>query len=223
MVRYFTNLVKKSLKTGVLVGTLFTAYQASQKTKAQGGSFQWDRFVGNFKTQGAKNIRQVAGFTKGLIGKYFNSYRVSDKGENGYTYKNAAPQGDKVNEVFETIREVAPGVIDKVQDFVDDVRENAPEYKAKAQAFVDGVADAAIKALELDGEGEKAKEEPPVKQPEKAAAPKAAKAEKAAKAAAPEKAARTRKATKTEAAAAPEKAAKPTREKKSAKGKKEEA
>ena len=171
MIRYLTNLVKKALKTGVVIGGVVTAYQAAQTTKKQSGSFKWDKFVGNFKTQAAKNIKLTANTAKGLIGKYYDSYRVSDKGENGYAYKDAAPENDKVSEVFETIREYAPGVIDKVEEFVDDVRENAPEYKAKAQGFVDDVKDAAIKALELDEKDEEPK-------PEK----KTAKAEKAEKA-----------------------------------------
>ena len=165
MVRYLTNLVKKALKTGVVIGGVVTAYQAAQTTKKQGGSFKWDKFVGNFKTQAAKNIKLTANTAKGLIGKYYDSYRVSDKGENGYAYKSAEPENDKVSDVFETIREYAPGVIDKVEEFVDDVRENAPEYKAKAQGFVDDVKDAAIKALELD---EKDEEPKPEKKPVKA-------------------------------------------------------
>ena len=168
MVRYLTNLVKKALKTGVVIGGVVTAFQAAQTTKKQSGSFKWDKFVGNFKTQAAKNIKLTANTAKGLIGKYYDSYRVSDKGENGYTYKNAEPENDKVSEVFETIREYAPGVIDKVEEFVDDVRENAPEYKAKAQGFVDDVKDAAIKALELDEKDEKAEEPKQEKKAEKA-------------------------------------------------------
>ena len=179
MVRYLTNLVKKALKTGVVIGGVVTAYQAAQTTKKQGGSFKWDKFVGNFKTQAAKNIKLTANTAKGLIGKYYDSYRVSDKGENGYAYKSAEPENDKVSEVFETIREYAPGVIDKVEEFVDDVRENAPEYKAKAQGFVDDVKDAAIKALELDEKAEEPKQEKK--------AEKAEKTEKAEKADADEK------------------------------------
>ena len=159
MFRYLRNLVKKALRTGVVIGGAVTAYQAAQTTKKQGGSFKWDKFLGNFKAQASKNIKLTANAAKGLIGKYYDSYRVSDKGENGYAYKDAAPENDKVSEVFETIREYAPGVIDKVEEFVEDVRENAPEYKAKAQGFVDDVKDAAIKALELDDKNEKAEEE----------------------------------------------------------------
>ena len=189
MVRYLTNLVKKALKTGVVIGGVVTAYQAAQTTKKQGGSFKWDKFVGNFKTQAAKNIKLTANTAKGLIGKYYDSYRVSDKGENGYAYKNAESENNKVSEVFETIREYAPGVIDKVEEFVDDVRENAPEYKAKAQGFVDDVKDAAIKALELDEKAEKdEKDEEP--KPEK-------KAEKAEKAEEPKQEKKSVKAKKT--------------------------
>ena len=177
MIRYFRNLLKKALRTGIVIGGAVTAYQAVQTTKKQGGSFKWDKFLGNFKVHAAKNIKLTANAAKGLIGKYYDSYRVSDKGENGYAYKNAAPENDKVSEVFETIREYAPGVIDKVEEFVDDVRENAPEYKAKAQGFVDDVKDAAIKALELDDKDEKADEE---EQTEKAEKPEAAEGEKKA-------------------------------------------
>jgi uncharacterized protein (UPF0333 family) len=168
MFRYLRNLVKKALRTGVVIGGAVTAYQAAQTTKKQGGSFKWDKFLGNFKAQASTNIKLTANAAKGLIGKYYDSYRVSDKGENGYAYKNAAPENDKVSEVFETIREYAPGVIDKVEEFVDDVRENAPEYKAKAQGFVDDVKDAAIKALELDEKDEKAEEPKQEKKAEKA-------------------------------------------------------
>ena len=149
MIRYFTNLAKKAVKTGVVIGGLITAYQATQETKKQGGSFKWDKFVGNFKTQAVQNIKLTANAAKGLIGKYYDSYRVSDKGENGDVCKNADPSSDKVSEVFDTVREYAPDVIDKVENFVDDMRENAPEYKAKAQEFIEDVKDAAIKALEL--------------------------------------------------------------------------
>jgi len=185
MIRYLRNLLKKALRTGVVIGGAVTAYQAVQTTKKQGGSFKWDKFLGNFKVHAAKNIKLTANTAKGLIGKYYDSYRVSDKGENGYAYKNAAPENDKVSEVFETIREYAPGVIDKVEEFVDDVRENAPEYKAKAQGFVDDVKDAAIKALELDDKEEKAVEEKKAEKPAKA--PKAEKAEKEDKEEATEK------------------------------------
>ncbi|MDO4990527.1 MAG: hypothetical protein Q4E45_08505, partial [Eubacteriales bacterium] len=62
--------------------------------------------------------------------------------------KAADKAGDKVNEVFEDMKEKAPEVIGKVQDFVEDMRERAPEYKEKAQTFVEGVKDAAKKAMD---------------------------------------------------------------------------
>ena len=85
---------------------------------------------------------------KSKLGGQSGDYRVSDEGENGYTYVDAEPVEDKVSDVFETMKEKAPEVIDKVQDFVGDLRENAPEYKAKAQEFVEDVKEAAKKALD---------------------------------------------------------------------------
>ena len=207
MIRYFSNLAKKTVKTGVVIGGLITVYQAAQKTqKKSGGEFKWDMFVDNFKGQASNNIKLVADVAKGLIGKYYDSYRVSDKGENGYVEKNPEPENDKVNEIVETIRGVAPDVIDKVQEFVDDVRENAPEYKAKAQEFVEDVKDAAIKALELDdaeNEPEEPKEEKKIGTTVKT-----------------EKEAKTRKAAKPVKEAKAEKAAKPVKEAKAEKAEK---
>jgi hypothetical protein len=74
----------------------------------------------------AVNYKYVSDAIKGRKSRK-GEYRYSDKGENGYTYADAKPSGDKVNEVFETMKEKAPEVIGKVQDFVEDVRENAPE------------------------------------------------------------------------------------------------
>ena len=85
---------------------------------------------------------------KSKLGGQSGDYRVSDEGENGYTYVDAEPVEDKVSDVFETMKEKAPEVIDKVQDFVEDLRENGPEYKAKAQEFVEDVKEAAKKALD---------------------------------------------------------------------------
>ena len=221
MIRYFTNLAKKTVKTGVVIGGLITAYQAAQKTKKKsGGEFRWDKFVGNFKGQASKNIKLVADVAKGLIGKYYDSCRVSDKGENAYVDKNAGPETDKVNEIFETIREVAPDVIDKVQEFVDDVRENAPEYKARAQEFVEDVKDAAIKALELDDAGdepEEPKDEKKIRTTVKAK--KEVKAEKPAK---PVKEVKARKAAKPVKEAKAEKAEKSRKPRQTAKADKDE-
>ena len=37
MIRYFTNLAKKTVKTGVVIGGLITVYQAAQNTKKNSG------------------------------------------------------------------------------------------------------------------------------------------------------------------------------------------
>jgi len=161
------GLISKLLKTGLTIGALVTAYQATQKTKKETGTIDADAFVRNFKDQAIENTKIVADTVKSqLAGKPAESkgdYRVSDEGENGYTYVDAKPaEGeakpadkqakpeDKVNEVLETVKEKAPEVIEKVQDIVEDIRENAPEYKAKAQEFVEDVKEAAKKALDKD-------------------------------------------------------------------------
>ena len=176
------GLISKLLKTGLTIGALVTAYQATQKTKKETGTIDADAFVRNFKDQAIENTKIVADTVKSqLAGKPAETkgdYRVSDEGENGYTYVDAKPaEGeakpadkqakpsdkqakpedkqakpeDKVNEVLETVKEKAPEVIEKVQDIVEDIRENAPEYKAKAQEFVEDVKEAAKKALDKDG------------------------------------------------------------------------
>jgi len=161
------GLISKLLKTGLTIGALVTAYQATQKTKKETGTIDADAFVRNFKDQAIENTKIVADTVKSqLAGKPAESkgdYRVSDEGENGYTYVDAKPaEGeakpadkqakpeDKVNEVLETVKEKAPEVIEKVQDIVEDIRENAPEYKARAQEFVEDVKEAAKKALDKD-------------------------------------------------------------------------
>ena len=161
------GLISKLLKTGLTIGALVTAYQATQKTKKETGTVDANAFVRNFKDQAIENTKIVADTVKSqLAGKPAESkgdYRVSDEGENGYTYVDAKPaEGeakpadkqakpeDKVNEVLETVKEKAPEVIEKVQDIVEDIRENAPEYKAKAQEFVEDVKEAAKKALDKD-------------------------------------------------------------------------
>ena len=156
----------------LVAGASITAYQAMTVSKdEQTGKIKTGDFVRNFKDLAVMNSRMVVDTVKSKVGGGAGEYRYSDKGENGYAYKNAESENNKVSEVFETIREYAPGVIDKVEEFVDDVRENAPEYKAKAQGFVDDVKDAAIKALELaekDEKDEKAEEPKPEKKAEKA-------------------------------------------------------
>ena len=162
------GLISKLLKTGLTIGALVTAYQATQKTKKETGTIDADAFVRNFKDQAIENTKIVADTVKSqLTGKPAETkggYRVSDEGENGYTYvdakpaekdakpaaEEAKPAEDKVNEVIETVKEKAPEVIEKVQDIVEDIRENAPEYKARAQEFVEDVKEAAKKALDKD-------------------------------------------------------------------------
>ena len=175
------GLISKLRKTGLTIGALVTAYQATQKTMKETGTIDADAFVRNFKDQAIENTKIVADTVKSqLAGKPAETkgdYRVSDEGENGYTYVDAKPaEGeakpadkqakpsdkqakpedkqakpeDKVNEVLETVKEKAPEVIEKVQDIVEDIRENAPEYKAKAQEFVEDVKEAAKKALDKD-------------------------------------------------------------------------
>lgn len=169
------GLISKLLKTGLTIGALVTAYQATQKTKKETGTIDADAFVRNFKDQAIENTKIVADTVKSqLAGKPAETkggYRVSDEGENGYTYvdakpaekdakpaekdakpaaEEAKPAEDKVNEVIETVKEKAPEVIEKVQDIVEDIRENAPEYKARAQEFVEDVREAAKKALDKD-------------------------------------------------------------------------
>lgn len=166
------GLISKLLKTGLTIGALVTAYQATQKTRKETGTVDANTFVRNFKDQAIENTKIVADTVKSqLAGKPAESkgdYRVSDEGENGYTYVDAKPAAeepkpadkqakpeDKVNEVLETVKEKAPEVIEKVQDIVEDLRENAPEYKAKAQEFVEDVKEAAKKALDKDDKDDK--------------------------------------------------------------------
>ena len=144
------GLITSLIKLGLVAGASVTAYQASEKTKQETGAVKADEFVRNFKDLAVSNSKLVVDTVKAKVGKGDSGYRYSDEGENGYTYVDAEPAEDRVNEVFETMKEKAPEVIDKVQDFVEDLRENAPEYKAKAQDFVEDVKEAAKKALEKD-------------------------------------------------------------------------
>ena len=149
------GLISSLVKLGLVAGASITAYQASEKTKQETGELKGDAFVKNFKDLAVQNSKLVVDSVKGKVsGKQEGEYRYSDKGENGYTYEDAEPAGDKVSEIFEGMKEKAPEVIGKVQDFVEDVRERAPEYKEKAQTFVDGVKDAAKKALDDDKKDE---------------------------------------------------------------------
>ena len=151
------GIISSLIKLGLVAGASITAYQASEKAKQETGAVKGDAFVKNFKDLAVENTRLVVDAVKSMVGgKQDGGYRYSDKGENGYTYVDAEPAddkgadkgGDKVNEIFEGMKEKAPEVIGKVQDFVEDVREHAPEYKEKAQTFVEGVKDAAKKAMD---------------------------------------------------------------------------
>ena len=142
------GFLSKLFKTGLAIGAGITAYQAAQKARRETGSIDTDSFIRNFKDQAKENSKIVVDTVKSKVGGKTDNYRVSDEGENGYTYVDAEPVEDKVNDVFETMKEKAPEVIDKVQDIVEDLRENGPEYKARAQEFVEDVKEAAKKALD---------------------------------------------------------------------------
>ena len=142
------GLISSLIKLGLVAGASVTAYQASEKTKLENGAVKADEFVRNFKDQAVVNSRLVVDAVKAKVGKGEQGYRYSEDGENGYTYVDAEPAEDKVNEVFETMKEKAPEVIGKVQDIVEDLREKAPEYKEKAQEIVENVKDAAKKAMD---------------------------------------------------------------------------
>ena len=147
------GIISSLIKLGLVAGASITAYQASEKAKQETGAVKGDAFVKNFTDLAVQNTKLVVDSVKSMVGgKQDGGYRYSDKGENGYTYVDAEPAedkaGDKVNEVFEDMKEKAPEVIGKVQDFVEDMRERAPEYKEKAQTFVEGVKDAAKKAMD---------------------------------------------------------------------------
>ena len=76
-------------------------------------------------------------------------YRVSDEGENGYSYPDAEEKAeDKVADLFEDMKEKAPEVIGKVQDLVEEIRDRAPEYMDKAQDLVENVKEAAKKVID---------------------------------------------------------------------------
>ena len=144
------GLISTLVKTGLVAGASITAYQAATLSKDENGKIKADEFVRSFKDLAVMNSKTIVDTVKSVVGGKDAGYRYSDKGENGYSYPDAESASDKVNEVFETMKEKAPDVIGKVQDFVEDVRENAPEYKAKAQDFVEDVVEAAKKALDKD-------------------------------------------------------------------------
>ena len=146
--------INRILKNAVVVGGLVTAYQAAQTTKKENGGFAADKFVGNFKTQAAKNIRFVAGAVKPLAGKYFALFT----GKSGK--KSAVVKNETLRKVYETAKAVAPEAVEKVEEYVEDVQKNAPEYRAQTEKAIDNAAESAIKYLELEDEKEKEEEKP---------------------------------------------------------------
>ncbi len=142
------GLISGLIKLGLVAGASITAYQASEKSRQESGTVKADAFMKNFKDQAVSNSRLVVDAVKAKVGSkpIDGDYRVSDQGENGYAYPDAAD--DKVSEIFEDMKEKAPEVIGKVQDIVEDLREKAPEYREKAQNIVETVKDAAKKIID---------------------------------------------------------------------------
>ncbi|MCR5843818.1 MAG: hypothetical protein K6G66_07660 [Oscillospiraceae bacterium] len=207
--------INRFLKSAVAIGGLVTAYQAAQTTKKEKGGFALDKFVGNFKSQAAENIRTVAGVAKPLVGKYFGLFT----GKPGKT--SAIEKNETFQKVYETAKAVAPEAVEKVEEYVEDVQKNAPEYQAQTEKAIDNAAESVIKYLDLEDEKEKEAEKPEKadEEPKK----KAAKAEKADGEPKEKKAAKAEKADeepKAKKAAKPEKADEEPKAKKPAKAKK---
>lgn len=207
--------INRFLKSAVAIGGLVTAYQAAQTTKKEKGGFALDKFVGNFKSQAAENIRTVAGVAKPLVGKYFGLFT----GKPGKT--SAIEKNETFQKVYETAKVVAPEAVEKVEEYVEDVQKNAPEYQAQTEKAIDNAAESVIKYLDLEDEKEKEAEKPEKadEEPKK----KAAKAEKADEEPKEKKAAKAEKADeepKAKKAAKPEKADEEPKAKKPAKAKK---
>ena len=181
--------INRFLKGAVAVGGMITAYQAAQTTKKEKGDFTLDKFVGNFKSQAAKNIRTVADVAKPLAGKYFGLF-TAKSGK-----KSAILKNETFQKVYETAKAVAPEAVEKVEEYFEDVKKNAPEYQAQTEKAIDDAAESAIKDLELEDEEEKKAEEPEkAEKPEKPE--KTKKAEKAKNADEEPKAKKTAKAKK---------------------------
>ena len=151
-----TSLPKRALKTAVVLGGIYTAWQASQTTKKQGGQFTLDKFIPNFKSQAAENIRLVGSAGKVLAGKYFGLFGDSKAGK-----KADVPENETARNVYETVKAVAPDTVKKVEDYVEDVQKNAPEYKAETEKAIDDAAENAIKYLGLEDEKKAVAEEKP--------------------------------------------------------------
>ena len=208
--------INRFLKSAVVVGGLVTAYQAAQTTKKETGGFAADKFVGNFKTQAAKNIRFVADAAKPLAGKYFALFT----GKSGK--KSAVAKNETLRKVYETAKAVAPEAVEKVEEYVEDVQKNAPEYQAQTEKAIDNAAESVIKYLDLEDEKEK-EEEKPEKTDEEPKEKKPAKPEKADEEPKEKKAAKPEKADeepKEKKPAKPEKADEEPKDKKPAKAKK---
>ena len=173
--RKLTSLPKRALKTAVVLGGIYTAWQASQTTKKQGGQFTWDKFIPNFKAQAAENIRLVGGAGKVLAGKYFGLFADSKSGK-----KAAVPENETAKNVYETVKAVAPDTVKKVEDYVEDVKKNAPEYRAETEKAIDDAAESAIKYLGLEDEKKPAVEEKAAAEEKPAVEEKAVTEEKAA-------------------------------------------
>ena len=145
--RKLSSLPKRALNTAVVIGGLVTAYQASEKTKKQGGRFTLEKFIPNFKAQAAQNIRLVGGAGKTLAGKYFGLLSGFKAGK-----QTAAPENETARNIYETVKTVAPDTVKKVEDYVEDVQKNAPEYKAETEKAIDEATESAIQYLGLEDE-----------------------------------------------------------------------
>ena len=144
------GLISALIKAGLVAGASITAYQASEKSKDEDGKFRSDAFVKNFKELAVSNSKLVVDSVKAKVGGVKDEgYRVSDEGENGYSYPDAEEKAeDKVADLFEGMKEKAPEVIGKVQDLVEEIRDRAPEYMDKAQDLVENVKEAAKKVID---------------------------------------------------------------------------
>ena len=184
------RMMNRLLQNAVMLGGVITAYQAAQTTKKENGKITVDKFVGNFRSQAAQNIRTVADAAKPLAGKYFGLF--TDK-------KTKAPENETVRNIYETAKAVAPDAVEKVEEYVEDVKKNAPEYKAQAEKAIDDAAESAIEYLDLEDKPKEAKPAAPKKAaaPRKSAPRKSAAARKADDASAEPKRKRAPRAKKT--------------------------
>ena len=184
------RMMNRLLQNAVMLGGVITAYQAAQTTKKENGKITVDKFVGNFRSQAAQNIRTVAGAAKPLADKYFGLFTAK---------KTKAPENETVRNIYETAKAVAPDAVEKVEEYVEDVKKNAPEYKAQAEKAIDDAAESAIEYLDLEDKPKEAKPAAPKKAaaPRKSAPRKSAAARKADDASAEPKRKRGPRAKKT--------------------------